>query len=210
MHGLRGRERRRRGGAGALAGASPPAQGHAQGRALGDGGAGWGPESAPLVLRTLHQGGWTMSHTPGDPYCVGAWMSRNPTAVGPEELARQAYFTMRREGFRHLPVVEEGRLVGMVTDRDLRRPDLSNDPDGWNDDYRLSDDYTVRDLMTEKVLTASPKDPLERAIKTMQDARVGALPVLDKTGALIGILTTRDLMNALGAALAAKGEVLRR
>lgn len=148
-----------------------------------------------------------MSHTPGDPYCVGAWMSRNPTAVGPEELARQAYFTMRREGFRHLPVVEEGRLVGMVTDRDLRRPDLSNDPDGWNDDYRLSDDYTVRDLMTEKVLTASPKDPLERAIKTMQDARVGALPVLDKTGALIGILTTRDLMNALGAALAAKGEV---
>jgi acetoin utilization protein AcuB len=144
-----------------------------------------------------------------DKWTVGEWMTRNPQAVTPETSVKSAFFQMRAEGFRHLPVVEDGKLVGMVTDRDLRRPDLTDEPDGWHDFYQLDEDYEVRHVMTTRVESMVPSDGLEKALQLLIDRKFGAAPVVDKTGTMIGIVTTYDLMRAFQAALGEVGEALR-
>ena len=145
-----------------------------------------------------------------DTWSVGAWMTANPQTITPETSVRSAFFKMRSEGFRHLPVVEDGKLVGMVTDRDLRRPDLTDEPDGWHEYYNLDEEYEVRHVMTTRVESMTPSDGLEKALQLLIDRKFGAAPVVDKTGAMIGILTTYDLMRAFQAAMAEVGEALRK
>ncbi len=144
-----------------------------------------------------------------DKWSVGAWMSSNPRIVTPETPVTQAFYDMRSDGFRQLPVVEDGRLVGIVSDRDLRRPDLTDEPDGWNDYYQLNEDTEVRHVMTENVVTLSPSDQLEKALDLLLDKKFGALPVLDRKNEVIGIITTFDLMGAFRAALDDVGGTLR-
>lgn len=144
-----------------------------------------------------------------DTWTVGQWMTSNPQTITTDTSVRDAFFKMRSEGYRHLPVVDDGKLVGMVTDRDLRRPDLTKDPDGWHDYYNLADDYEVRHIMTTRVESMSPSDGLEKALKLLIDRRFGAAPVVDKTGAMIGIITTYDLMRAFQEVLSDVGEALR-
>lgn len=145
-----------------------------------------------------------------DTWSVGAWMTANPQTITRETSVRTAFFKMRSEGFRHLPVVEDGKLVGMVTDRDLRRPDLSDEPDGWHDYYNLDEEYEVRHVMTTRVESMTPSDGLEKALQLLIDRKFGAAPVVDKTGAMIGIITTYDLMRAFQAAMSEVGEALRK
>ena len=148
-------------------------------------------------------------HEHKDQWSVGKWMSPNPRVVAPDVSVANAFYTMRSEGFRQLPVVEDGRLVGIVTDRDLRRPDLTDEPDGWNDYYQLSDDTEVRHVMTEGVQTLSSQDRLEKALDLLLDKKFGALPVLDRKDAVIGIITTFDIMRAFRALLKDAGGDLR-
>lgn len=148
-------------------------------------------------------------HERSDKWSVGEWMTPNPDTVTPDTSVRTAFFRMRTEGVRHLPVVDDGKLVGMVTDRDLRRPDLTDEPDGWHDFYRLDEDYEVRHVMTTDVATARTSDRLEKVVSTLVEHKFGALPVVDKNGSLIGILTTYDLLSAFGSALAQAGDGLR-
>jgi acetoin utilization protein AcuB len=149
-------------------------------------------------------------HERNDKWSVGEWMTANPKTVEPSTSVRTAFFRMRSEGVRHLPVVDDGKLVGMVTDRDLRRPDLSDEPDGWHDYYRLDESYEVRHVMTTKLSTARTADPLEKAVETLVERKFGALPVVDKNDRLIGILTSFDLLRAFGSALESAGSHLRR
>lgn len=139
-------------------------------------------------------------------WSVGAWMTPNPTTVSPDLSVKAAYHRMRSEGFRHLLVVEDGTLQGIVTDRDLRRPDLSQEPDGWHDAYQLEDHYEVRHIMTTRVETVAPQDDLKKALGIVLERKYGALPVLDKTGSVIGILSTYDLMRAMDALLERAGD----
>lgn len=151
-----------------------------------------------------------MSNERKDPWSVGAWMSTNPATVSPDTTARAAFVKMRTENYRHLLVKDGETLIGIVTDRDLRRPDITAEADGWNDYYQLDSDYTVADVMTREPDTVRPRDKLEKALATMNEKKIGALPVLDKTGSPIGILTTHDLLGAFHEALKEAGEVLRR
>jgi acetoin utilization protein AcuB len=107
-------------------------------------------------------------------------------------------------------VEEDGRLVGILSDRDLRRPDISNEPDGWNDFYNLDDDYEVRYVMTREVKTVTPQDSLEKGLKLMTEHKFNALPVLDKTGKVIGIISSHDLLHAFLKALDEVGDDLRK
>lgn len=137
-------------------------------------------------------------------------MSSNPATVGPETTARAAFLKMRTEHFRHLLVTEGGALVGIVTDRDLRRPDLTDEADGWNDYYQLDSDYTVADVMTTEPETVRTRDKLEKALGVMNEKKIGAVPVLDKTNAPIGILTTHDMLRAFSHTLKDAGDLLRK
>ncbi len=144
-----------------------------------------------------------------DKWSVGQWMTPNPQWVAPETSVRTAFLKMRTEGYRHLPVVEGDKLVGMVTDRDLRRPDLTDEPEGWHDFYNLDADYEVRHVMTSRVESMTPSDGLEKALNLLIERRFGAAPVIDKRGSMIGILTTFDLMRAFQSVLVEVGEALR-
>ena len=145
-----------------------------------------------------------------DNWTVGAWMTPNPISIAPSATVRAAFYKMRAEGFRHLPVVEDGQLVGMVTDRDLRRPDVSEDPDGWNEWYNLDEGYEVSHVMTGAPVTVAPGDDLEKALRLLSEHKYGALPVLDKHGALIGIFSTVDALRAFRDAMDVVGADLRR
>lgn len=149
-------------------------------------------------------------HERKDPWSVGQWMTVNPQTISPHMSVRAAFTEMRYQGYRHLPVVDQGQLVGMVTDRDLRRPDLAkDDPEGWHDFYNLDEDYEVRHVMTNRVHTMQPGDRLEKALDLLIERKFGAVPVVDKDDKVIGILTSFDVMKAFRAALGEVGEKLR-
>ena len=127
-------------------------------------------------------------------------MSRDPLTIGPDVLARAANELMRARGIRHLPVVDAaGRLVGIVTDRDLAHaafmPFLS--PYLGGSPTRLTA-MRVRDVMSWSVVTTSPNATLAQAGLTMFQRRIGCLPVVEE-GRLVGIITERDMLRALGA-----------
>ncbi len=145
-----------------------------------------------------------------DKWTVGAWMTENPHTVEPATSVYSAFYQMRVEGYRHLLVVQDGELWGIVSDRDLRRPDISNEPDGWHDFYQLDGDYEVRDVMTTDIITLKPSDTLEKALDLMIEHKFHALPVLNKNGKLHGIITDFDLMNAFREVLSETGETLRK
>jgi acetoin utilization protein AcuB len=117
-------------------------------------------------------------------------MHRNPVTVSPEASLEEAYRLMQERRFRHLPVLEEGRLVGVVTDRDLRlaTSELVQRP--------FHPDARVRDVMTENPRTASPLDAVEDAARLMRELKIGCLPVVDGD-LLLGIVTGIDLLDAL-------------
>lgn len=116
---------------------------------------------------------------------------RSPAeAVSADTTLESAYRTMREKGIRHLPVVDGGRLVGVVTDRDLRLATSVLAPVPFAPGSRVSD------VMCSGPFTADPSDPVEDAARIMREKKIGCLPVLDD-GRLIGIVTGLDLLDAL-------------
>jgi acetoin utilization protein AcuB len=123
-------------------------------------------------------------------------MVADPVTVMPETKLFEAQKTMRDGGFRRLPVVSKGRLVGIVTDRDLREaaPSRATTLSVFELNYLLSR-LTVKDVMKAPVLTVSPDDPVERAALLMNEHKISGLPVVDGT-TLVGIITITDLLQA--------------
>ena len=121
---------------------------------------------------------------------VNEIMRRPVTVIHLDTTLGEAFQLFQARGFRHLPVVERGRLVGVLTDRDLRFATSSLSPAP-----RTSQD-PVSSAMTSPVLTADPLDPVEDAARIMRDRKIGCLPVMDGTE-LVGILTGMDLLDAL-------------
>src|SRR3712207_6542575 len=128
-------------------------------------------------------------------------MTREVVTVAPEMSAGQAWGLCRERNIRHLPVVEGGRLVGIISDRDLR--DLSpprNTPDqentlGW---------VRIRDVMSPEVVTAHPLDTIEHAASVIYENRFNCLPVV-ADGELVGIITSSDLVRTLVELVGAHG-----
>ncbi|MGM8836445.1 acetoin utilization AcuB family protein [Thermus sp. 93170] len=117
---------------------------------------------------------------------------RSPVVtVGPEATLEEAYRLLLERGIRHLPVVAGGRLLGIVTDRDIRLATSHLNPKGPCPTCAL-----VAEVMTKEVVTAHPLDPVEEAARVMRERKIGSLPVLEE-GALVGIVTGIDLLDAL-------------
>jgi len=100
-------------------------------------------------------------------------------------------------GIRHLIVVKEGVILGIVTDRDLRRPKVSDIFKSWHDLYRISDEFQVEDIMTSPVKSIDAQADIQEAARIMVAHRIGALPVTDAHHGLAGIITETDLLKAL-------------
>lgn len=132
---------------------------------------------------------------------VERWMRQPVVTAGVDTPVREAVRLMRKRGIRHLPVLDgEGRLIGIVTDRDLRHVIFDVALGRVGEDSEGGDDLPVRDVMTWGVVTVAPKADLRAAIAVMRERRLGALPVVE-AGRVVGILTERDLLDALQAML---------
>ena len=114
---------------------------------------------------------------------VGNRMTKEPITVEPEDLSIRAAHKMQAGGFRRLPVVSDGKLVGIVSDRDLR------EHRGQLEKIKISG------LMTERPLTVTPATTIEEAAQIMLERRIGGLPVV-ADGRLVGIITASDIMRA--------------
>ncbi len=131
---------------------------------------------------------------------VKAWMTRNPITAAPTMSIKVAWKLMQDRRIRHLPVVDAGRLVGIVTDRDLRRvlPSPATSLEIHELHYLL-DKLTLAGVMTKDVITTTPFTPIAKAARTLLRNRIGALPVLEG-GTLVGILSQTDVLEAFTSA----------
>ena len=124
-------------------------------------------------------------------------MTKSPITVAPEDSLRRAIALMKEGKFRRLPVVENDRLIGIVTDRDIRL--AANSPvilrERWQDEFLL-DHVKVDACMTPDPITVSPDTSIEEAARLMRGLKVGGLPVL-KGHKLVGIITETDILNHL-------------
>jgi acetoin utilization protein AcuB len=120
-------------------------------------------------------------------------MTREVVTVGPDATAAKALAICRERRIRHLPVLENERLVGLISDRDLR----SAVPE-FGDPKRAAALARVRvgDKMTRRVITVYPLDPIEYAAREMYERKIGCLPVVEGEE-LVGIVTSSDVMRAL-------------
>ena len=128
---------------------------------------------------------------------VSKYMTQKLITTSPDASVKDAFLLMRAHRVRHVPVVEGDKLVGIISDRDLRRPKWIDALDDWTSYYQLDDSHSVRDIMTSNPETVRTYDKILRAVKIFRERRYGALPVLDKKGDLVGILSAQDLLMAL-------------
>lgn len=131
-------------------------------------------------------------------------MTPDPITISPNHSIGSALARMRQGGFRRLPVVENGKLVGIITDRDLRL--AMNSPfvmrEGWYDSY-LMEHIEVRSCMTPDPLVLDADKNLLDAVRLMRKHKFGGMPVLE-ANELVGILTETDLLDYLEQLLAAQ------
>lgn len=120
-------------------------------------------------------------------------MTREVTTLAPETTAEEALGLSRRERIRHFPVLENGTLVGVVSDRDLRSATpVLGDPGR----AAALKEILVSQVMSRELVTADSRDPIEFAANVMRERHIGCLPVVEE-GDLVGIITSSDVMEAL-------------
>jgi acetoin utilization protein AcuB len=125
------------------------------------------------------------------------WMTRNPVTITDETSMIKAIHVMKQKRFRRLPVLHEGKLVGIVTDRDLKdaSPSKATTLD-VHELYYLLAELQVKEIMSRDPMTVSVDDTVEHAAMLMLEHTFSGLPVVDTSGALVGIVTQSDVFRA--------------
>ncbi|UCB49260.1 MAG: CBS domain-containing protein [Deltaproteobacteria bacterium] len=117
---------------------------------------------------------------------VAEWMVKNPIVVTLDQRVQDCVDLMREHSIRHLPVVDNQKLIGLVTESDLREVFLAS----------LVEDLTIEGVMITEPLTVTPDTEIEDAAKLIYYHKIGGLPVVDDYGEVVGILTVADLVEA--------------
>lgn len=129
---------------------------------------------------------------------VVEWMTaKDLITAGPNMSVRRAFYLIKKHRIHFLPVTVQGKVIGIVTDRDLRLPITKlNNIDGV---YRINDDIKVYQIMTREILSLSPNDSIETAARLVTKYAYGGFPVLNNKNEkkLLGVLTTADIMKAM-------------
>lgn len=127
---------------------------------------------------------------------VRDWMSRNVMTVTPDTTLPEADKLMVSKTIRRLPVLENGRLVGIVTYGDIReaRPSAATSLSIWELNY-LVNRLHVGEMMTRDPITVSQDATIGEAAQLMLRHMIGGLPVIDNRGALVGIITESDIFR---------------
>ena len=123
-------------------------------------------------------------------------MTSKVFTVEPHDMIDRVFFLIHYEKVRHLPVVEKGKVIGMVSDRDLYKTlgpkSNSNSIEGETELHVIP--KKVQNIMRRGVLTIAPDNYVSEAAALMADSKVGALPVV-KNEKLVGILSSTDILR---------------
>ena len=132
---------------------------------------------------------------------VGEAMTSEVTAIQADTPADTAIRRLEQSQVSGAPVVDHGRVVGVVTQRDLLLPVLADGPVRTTGPFHRHEHdligYQVRELMTAEPVTARADSPLAEAVLSMDQAGVNRVPVVDAGGRPIGILTRDDVLREL-------------
>lgn len=132
---------------------------------------------------------------------VRNWMSSPVKTITPETHLNDARRMMDAEKIRALPVMKDGKLVGIVTRRGLLRTDIpALNENAWATDVDLKD-AMVEEIMTRNPITVPASGPLPKAARVMLENKITAIPVVDDNRAMIGIITTSDIFRFIMAEL---------
>lgn len=125
-------------------------------------------------------------------------MTSPALTITPDTAVPAAIALMKQHHIRHLPVVESGRLVGMISRGDLREASIAASINA--DQYELHfmlNKLTVAKLMSRKVFIVTPDAFIVHAAELMTDNKIAGLPVVDERGGVVGIVTESDLLRML-------------
>jgi acetoin utilization protein AcuB len=124
------------------------------------------------------------------------WMTSNPKTVNDDDLVRTAVMLFVEHRIRHLPVVRDGALVGIISDRDLKRAMPSIVAGSTPEEYQdFMESTSIEQLMTKKPITCGPDTDLIDVVREFCEHKVGAIPVVEDER-LVGIVTQTDMMHA--------------
>jgi len=136
-------------------------------------------------------------------------MSRPVIFVSPEMPIHDALALFKKEHIRRAPVIKDGKLVGIISEKDLLNasPSPVSSLSIWEMNYLLSK-VAVKQVMTKKVLTVTEDTPIEEAARIMADNKIGGLPVM-RDGKVVGIITETDLFKVFLELLGAREKGVR-
>ncbi|MDV6373170.1 CBS domain-containing protein [Deinococcus arenicola] len=135
--------------------------------------------------------------TAPQPLCVSDAMHRRAVSIGAHDTLADAVVTMQELRVKRLPVLQGGKVIGILTDGEVRRslPPLSEGLTPWDFAGRVGR-TRVREVMRQPAHTVTPETPLATAIHTMLERHIGGLPVVNGDGELLGMLTLTDVLRA--------------
>jgi acetoin utilization protein AcuB len=120
-------------------------------------------------------------------------MTRTPQVIGAEQSLTAAHRLMRSNGIRHLPVLHGGKLVGVVSQRDLHFVEALRDVN--------PDEVPVEEAMTQDVYAVTPRTPLREVVNEMAERKLGSAVVVEGQK-IVGVFTTIDALDTLAGVLA--------
>ncbi|MCK5323614.1 MAG: CBS domain-containing protein [Desulfobulbaceae bacterium] len=116
---------------------------------------------------------------------VKNWIKKKPITIARTALLQEAIDLMKQHSIRHLPVIEEGQLVGFITEADIKQFFFP----------AMVEDISVHQVMVVKPITISADASIEKAARLIHEHKIGGLPVLEN-GKLVGVITASDLLSA--------------
>ena len=129
---------------------------------------------------------------------VKNWMSKEVITVDADDTMQNAIYTLQEQNIKMLPVMDDVKLVGIITDRDLKKASPSDATTlDMHELLFLISKIKVRDLMKEPVFTARPDDTVEEAAALLLEKKISGLPVIDEQNRLVGIITRSDIFRVL-------------
>jgi acetoin utilization protein AcuB len=140
---------------------------------------------------------------------VGERMSQPVISVTPETPVHDALALFKKEKIRRAPVMKNGKLLGIISERDLLNasPSPVTSLSVWEMNYLMSK-VTVKNVMTKKVKTIDVNTPIEEAARIMADMRIGGMPVT-RSGKIVGMITETNLFRILLELMGARTKALR-
>jgi acetoin utilization protein AcuB len=129
---------------------------------------------------------------------VKGWMTSDVMTIDEDTSMMKASQIMKENNIRRLPVMHKGKLVGMVTDRDIKEasPSKATTLD-VHELYYLLSELKVKDIMSKNVFTIGPEETVEKAAVKMLEHRISGLPVVNEKGKVVGVITQGDIFKVL-------------